>query len=101
MEKKNELNERELKQVSGGFDEYEVTEIHYNVLDGDTFRRGEYYYVIRGTKENIPATTMIDYDYYWYNRMAGTYGIVYSSGMQLRWLLENTEYIGNGIVNAK
>ena len=55
MENNKILNDNELKKVSGGFHDYEVTEIHYDFTIGDTFELAEnsYYYVVMENAQNV------------------------------------------------
>ena len=55
------LNDNELKKVSGGFHDYEVTEIHYDFTIGDTFEVAEnsYYYVVMENAQNVNEDNMI------------------------------------------
>lgn len=99
---KQELDQNELEQVTGGFNGYEVTEMRYDFSKGDTFQMNERqsYFVVESDVNKVSTSDMIRCKRYFYNTALGKYTEDGYQNFYVNFLLDLCTYRGNGIIGA-
>ena len=101
-EEKNMLQGKELEKVAGSFQDYEVTEIHYDFTVGDAFEVAANlcYYVVRENAKNVNGDKMILCDRVEREMFGAKDNFVCTrqANYNVRNLVES-KYVGNNIIS--
>ena len=98
----NEVKEIALEQVSGGMEEYEVTEKRYNLDKGDTFSagNGRDFYVVNLTAHGKSKDDSVECSGYIFTDRIGKYQFRGTRYITVKELIDYYQFLGNGIINA-
>ena len=96
-----ELSDDELKAVSGGYGEYQVTETRYDFSAGDTFQANglNNFFVIMDDVNGARGDDMLYCKFYFYIGVMEKFEFRDYQSKYVHYLVQDCTYRGNGIIN--